>query len=295
MAQPLPDAVILLLTNPRSGSTWLFDALRTHPAVGMLPRATLFRRLALRGRRYPRDLSDPDGTWGERVEVRPRCWETIPVFDAPGAGELAGAGAMTGLRAIEKFHPFFYSHDTGRFLNRLERLEKRIGVHLVYQVRDPATSMLSFVNYQERNPDWNPEITRDELPGWTARIYESIAECRRLRPGPVIEYRQLVEDFTGTLAGLFAHFWPDRTAGEREGDAALAALLADATEREKRDRGQGTFLGQETGPARADDELLGRHFGTSDEVERCRRAWRSLVGEEAETGRRSRPGNGAGP
>jgi len=284
MSVARPDTAVLLLTNPRSGSTWLFDALRAHPAAGMLPRATLFRRLGLKGRRYPRDLSDPEGSWGERVEVRPGCWETIPVFDVPEAEELVSPSVRDNLHAIEKFHPSFYNWDTERFLKRLRRLARRMNVQLIYQVRDPGGSMLSFTRYQERNPDWNPEITRAELPAWTARVYEALLDCRRRHPGPVIEYSQLAEDFPGTLTDLFTLLWPGRDRAEADRDAVLAALLAGATAREKRVTGRGTFLGASAGPAAASDDLLTRHFGSGEAVERCRKAYRELTADRRNPG-----------
>src|SRR5687767_14804356 len=51
-----PERLVLILCNPRSGSTWLLDALRCHPAIELHPRYTVFARLGSVGRRYPLDL-----------------------------------------------------------------------------------------------------------------------------------------------------------------------------------------------------------------------------------------------
>ena len=82
--QRLPERSVLLLTNPRSGSTWLFDALRCHPGLIVNAEADLWQYLGMRGRRYPKDLrGDTDNA--VRIEVRPGEWESLPRYVLPSA------------------------------------------------------------------------------------------------------------------------------------------------------------------------------------------------------------------
>jgi len=73
----LENSIAILLTSPRSGSIWLFDVLRCHPAVSMHPRFLIHRRLQLQGRRYPRDLSNKFDN-GKLVEALPTQWNLNP-------------------------------------------------------------------------------------------------------------------------------------------------------------------------------------------------------------------------
>ena len=60
----VPQRLILIIATPRSGSTWLFDAVRSHPGVHVQTDPTVMALLGTQiGRRYPLDLSlEADGT-----------------------------------------------------------------------------------------------------------------------------------------------------------------------------------------------------------------------------------------
>ncbi|HEX2623358.1 MAG TPA: hypothetical protein VHL11_24525, partial [Phototrophicaceae bacterium] len=98
-----PERLAVLLTNPRSGSTWLFDAIRCHPAVYVQPSADVFTWLGMTGRRYPRDLSG-NSAKAPKTEVRPGDWETLPIFTLPD--EIQNAHPLPPY-ALEKCHPHF--------------------------------------------------------------------------------------------------------------------------------------------------------------------------------------------
>ena len=93
----LPEQTVLLLTNPRSGSTWLFDALRCHPGLIVNAEADLWQYLGMRGRRYPKDLrGDPDNA--VRIEVRPGEWEALPRYVFADLKTILAGESQLGFR-----------------------------------------------------------------------------------------------------------------------------------------------------------------------------------------------------
>lgn len=258
----LPERLLILLTNPRSGSTWLFDALRTHPAIDIEPEAVVFTYLGMNGRRYPRDLSG-DGASTQTVEVRPGEWETLPTFTLPHTDFDPSLPRY----ALEKCHPHFFKHDVDSFVQKLKRLPN---VRMIYQVRDPDESLLSFMRYKERNPSWNPHIGQDELPAHMRRIYESLLKCAQQYPGLVVDYTTLENDFEGSMRRIFDTLWQGGY------DDALLTAIQDATRREK--RSHTTFLGGSKTDAVRDKGTYTEMFQRyAQDIEACHTAYRSLL------------------
>jgi hypothetical protein len=266
-ANPFPDHVAILLTNPRSGSTWLFDAIRCHPAVAMRPTADMFTWLGMNGRRYPRDLSG-DSNQTTQVEVRPGEWEGLPTFLLP---PVLQANTLPKY-ALEKCHPHFFKHDVPGFVGKLRELERRSTVRMLYQVRDPQASLISFLRYRERNATWNPHIGEAELPAHMRRIYESLLKSAQAYPGLIINYDDLEADFAGTMTRIFGYLWTD----DNSANPALIAAIDQATGREQ--RSATTFLGQRV--TRPDSDkvpyaaMFERHAA---DIEACHRAYQALL------------------
>ena len=266
----IPEHNLLLITSPRAGSTWLFDALRVHPAIELFPLDSLYASLGLQGRRYPVDLSNgPDASYqvyiqGKRVSV--------PQFRCEGAEALAGKRAIEMPYAVEKIHPEFFSFRTGAFLNGIRRLSASSVFRIVYHVREPRSSIVSFLQYKDRNPQWYESITPAEVPMHFLRTYKAIHECLTELPGSVLDYSGLREDLPGQLVDVYRKLWP--TAYEEGEDASrvriLAMKAADLTGREKRSRLSPQFLGEKAGPVDGTsgcfEDLLSRKEG---EVEKC--------------------------
>ena len=267
----LPPRLLMIICNPRSGSTWFADALRCHPCVRYWPRASVYVALDLCGRRYPRDLSaGRDGI--VQIEVCPDEWEWIPRFTTPELADQAPDRFGSELFAIEKVHPEFYGFAGDTFLAHMDRLDRAgVNVICVYQVRDPRASLVSFLKYQARNPDWYPYVPRDAAGAHMRRTFESMAEVARRRPGLVVDYGDIVADLPGAMLRVYRALWPEPEDTELVFLRRVAQAAVDATARDNRDQQGRSFLGQEAGPVRedADGEYAGYFTEHENDVSRC--------------------------
>lgn len=211
-----PARILIVLANPRSGSTWMFDALRCHPAIYVNDSSVIYERLGIVGRRrYPRDIPRGEGATCA-IEVLPGQWKRIPHFSCEAGRRVLSREVMNQEYAIEKIHPHFFDHDVETFLRNVGRLEKEGTVRFIYQVRDPRSSMVSFLDYRERCPSWNRDIGQEKLSQHMERIYRTILRTARKRAGLVVDYSELVHSFQATIARTFDYLWP-RTNMERTG------------------------------------------------------------------------------
>jgi len=235
---PVPPRVVILMTNPRSGSTWLFDALRCHPSVTVRPTADVFTFLGMSGRRYPRDLAG-DPADSVRVEVRAGEWDNLPNFRLPAG--LDSQAERLPVWEVEKGHPQFFGFDVPLFAGKLKALSVLgCDVRMVYQVRDPRESMTSFLRYKERNPDWFAHITPERVPTYNQRIFEGMLACAQAYPGLIVDYQELRGDVRAVLARLSGHLWSDPTATSPD----LLEAITHATGRSQREKTP--FLGNQT-------------------------------------------------
>lgn len=259
----LPPHAVIMLTNPRAGSTWLFDALRCHPAVDIHRTAALWTWLGLSGRRYPRDLSS-NSDQSIEVEVKPGQTERLPIFALPEA-----ATAPRGLTrfALEKCHPHFLRHGADAFVGQLNTLDTR----LIYQIRDPRAAIISFLRYKERNPGWNHKIPPDEVVAFMQESYETILAVASTHPGMVIDYAQLEGDTHATLRRVFTWLWPETP--DAANDALLTAII-DATRRDT--RAPTAFLGAKVSSAN-DDSYAAYFHAHQAEIDACDRAYTAIL------------------
>jgi len=273
-----PENIILILANPRSGSTWLLDLLRCHPAVKMIESGTIYRNLGLEGRRYPLDLSK-DIQSGLRLEVRPDRgkWDTIPEFFLQKEYQLA-YGSWSPSYAIEKIHPHFFHFDIPIFLDRINQYERTTQISMVYLVRDPLNSIRSFFAYQERNPSWNKNREGSEVMIHMQKIYQTIAELTDLYPGLIVDYQQLSDDFIPAMSRIISWLWPDRIDCNSIEIEELVDALGRSTAREKRkNKNKGKlFLGDRDGKKYL--EMVSRikmsHFS---ELELCYQPYQKII------------------
>lgn len=272
-----PKKAVILVTNPRSGSTWLLDVLRCHPAIYMHPNALIFERLGLSGRRYPLDLSG--GTQARlKVEVRPDQWEHIPDFKMDKGQKFVSPQIKKNPYAIEKCHPIFFNHDVSNFLAKLNEIEKIKSVKLIYQVRDPKATLLSFLQYKQRNPSWHAHLHRNQVPKYIRHTYNSILAVALMHPGFIVDYRDLVNNFQTVVGRLLDYLWSTEIRQRNEFRTKLINLMAAMTDREKRKSESTAFLGGQPGPIIDSGGKLGSYFlRHNNEIDRCYQAYNSLL------------------
>lgn len=270
--QRLPEQTVLLLTNPRSGGTWLFDALRCHPALVVHAQADFFGYLGLKGRRYPTDLQG-DRENGVDIEVRPGEWEQMPRFVLPSA--LISPARSRDPYALEKLHPHFFDFDPVSFTTKLRGLAPDTAAKIIYQVRDPRESIVSFLRYKERNPVWNAHLTQQAVFPFMRRTYEALDQCAAAFPGFILDYDALEADLPRALKRIFAWLWPGKLPSS---DPALLTDIATAIEPHK--RGATLFFGGM--PTNDDRETIEALFTRcAEDVQAAYAAYHALLARAA--------------
>ena len=264
--------VLLLFTIHRSGSTWLFDLLRTHPAVRVEPTARVWTRLGMNGLRYPDAFHHADGA-PVPLEVTPGVGAAIPDFPRADSLDLDEADRW----AVEKAHPEFIGFSAERLAARIRGMRERgAEVEVVYCARNPLDSMWSMAEFKARNPAWRPESPVERAPEHIMRSLEALADARALIGGAVIDYEDLPDGpALSKLGQRLAPGW-----GETEA-AAWLSHAASATERSKRRQREGTgFLGERNrnrdaaGPG-------GAWLACAADLDAANAAYRRLMAEES--------------
>ena len=228
--------VLLLFTIHRSGSTWLFDLLRTHPAVRLEPTARVWTELGFTGGRYPVAFHHAEGA-SVPLEIAPGFGAAIPGFrraDLPGIDDA-------DRWALEKAHPEFAGFSANGLAARIRDLRERgVAVEVVYCVRNPIHSMWSMAEYKARNPTWYSRLPVEEVPQHISQSIEVLAELRDLSGGSVIEYENLPDGMAmHRLGRMLAPSWSDAEA------RAWLSHATSVTERAKRRQGPNAgFLGE---------------------------------------------------
>ena len=250
----LPQKAVILLTSHRSGSTWLSDAIRCHPAIDYCPEAVLYEKLGIAGRRYPGDLLNQADSQYE-IEVQPGKWSKIPKFDLSKDLSPLSRSLHFAPYAIEKCHPSFFDFDVDIFLARIEQLEQLgIQVQLVYLVRDPKSLMSSFMNYQKRNPAWYSTIIEAELPRLIQKTYAAISQANIRKPGVGLDYAELKADLAYALIGIYLALWSELSRNHEEAILQVSQLAEQHTNRQNRVKATGSpFLGKTEGAIQGGD------------------------------------------
>lgn len=252
----LPKQAVILLTNPRSGSTWFADALRCHPAIEYWTSYTFVKALKLTARRYPFDLSNVPGAANKFIEVEAGVWERIPFFNSKQIEKLMPKSSITHPFALEKIHPQHYDFQSENFINAVSELRKSgTRIVMIYQTRDPRASIVSFLKYQKRNPMWLPNIARDDVVPYTLKNYNSLLEVAQEHRGLIIDYSDLDRDLPETLQMVYSLLWPNFTKnGAKNTFRKLSEYAVNMTKRENRVKSNSAFFGQIAGKARLDTE-----------------------------------------
>ncbi len=267
-----PKNILIVLTSPRSGSTWFSDAIRCHPMIQYFSYGTVYAYLGLSGRRYPRDLSnEPDAI--QDIEVLPFKWEKIPDYSVLQNPVLSTIDHFI----IEKCHPECFCFDTIKFVEKVEKLEtKNVKINFIFQVRDPKATFSSFMSYQERNPGWYPSIKGAKLLTYMNKTFTSIYELVMRKPGLVVDFSDIMIDLGSVLNKVYIYLWPNLNSEEK---VLVQKVVHDAVEATARDkRAKSSFLGKEVGPIRGSSNKYEHFFKQyENDVAKCYDSYELLL------------------
>jgi hypothetical protein len=202
-SKTLPENCLVLLTVPRSGSTWLLDSIRCHPKISFEPSSIIYDYLGLPGGRYPRGLSNgPDAA--KEIEVFPNRGAQIPDFCVESLS-AEDYQLLTGpVYAIEKIHPEFFDYNVKSFLNKSNELMEKsnFSIKFIYQVRDPEAVLTSFLNYKARDPKWYPDIAEKDAIPYLEKTYQGVLKMAQRKPGLIVDYRDLIAGYENVLTNF---------------------------------------------------------------------------------------------
>lgn len=273
-----PENALILLTSHRSGSTWLSDAIRAHPAVEYYPTAILSEQLGISGRRYPKDLSNQiDGCY--EIEVQPGKWDKIPQFDVSSDLDPQSRSIHFEPYAIEKCHPSFFDFDVDRFLQGIQVLEESgTSVKLIYLVRDPRSLIASFLNYQSRQPSWYAKMMPEQIPKFLYQTYECIYNIMVVNPGSLLDYRDLKTDLADQLVGIYLKLWSHLSRQQEDMILQVSKLASKSTDRFRRMTQTGSpFLGETEGSIQGGDSQYNTVFAQyQDSIKDCYEVYHKL-------------------
>ena len=231
--------ILLLFTIHRSGSTWLFDMLRTHPAVRVEPTARVWRELGIDGWRYPGAFHNVDGAWVP-IEVTGGLGAAIPAYsraEIPDVKQVDDADRW----AVEKAHPQFVEFDANRLAARIQNLRERgVDVEVIYGVRNPLHSMWSMAEFKDRDPNWYGRLPIEEIPEFIAKSLDVLAKLYDLVGGNVVDYEDLPDSEVMTM--LCQRL--DPSWGAPDVEAWLAHATAVTQRSRRRQRPDSGFLGE---------------------------------------------------
>jgi len=226
------NGLLLLLTNTRSGSTYLYDTIRTIPNIKIRRDYGNMNLLGLSGGRYPKDLCISKSRL--RIENFPHNYVYIPSlnkFHLPDTKRLNNY-------ELEKIHPHYYGCNSVLFNERINILRNNREVKLIILVRKPEDSLLSFINYKKRNPLWAEGKT---MPQFLLNQYKSIFELTNISSTFVITYNELIQNTASVFHNIFDQIWHYDLASDK-----LINFISNANEfldRKKRLKTNSSFLG----------------------------------------------------
>lgn len=277
----IPGKYLILLTLHRSGSTYMMDALRTHPEIYIEPRAFLQEHLSLVAGRYPLDLTDKGIGPFLDIEQSPGRGVKVPVL-----GSLQKPGPLNcqisdKSVAIEKIHSEFYHFDTKKFISELNHLknENKTDFKFIYQMRDPKSVISSLIKYKKRNPDWYKHVKEDDIPQFVYREHSSLKEfIENYHEGIIIDYEDLIHNFKNTLMKIFKFLWPENKVLSRYYEDIIQRARQ-FTDRDKRMEYQSSpFLGKQPGTIKGGDSDLQKYFDKHHaEIEKCYHIYNELL------------------
>jgi hypothetical protein len=277
----VPGKYLILLTLHRCGSTYMMDALRTHPDIYIEPRAFLQEHLSLEAGRYPVDLGGKGPGPFLDIEQAPGRGVQVPVLGShQKPGPLIHQMSDKSI-AIEKIHSEFYQFDTKKLISEINHLKDttKTDFKFVYQMRDPKSVISSLIKYKNRNPGWYKHVKEDDIPQFVYKEYFYLKEFKEsYHEGMIIDYEDLIHDFENTLMKIFRFLWPENNDLSRN-YKDIIQRARQFTDRNKRMEYQPTpFLGKQPGAIKGGDSDLKEYFDKHyAQIEKCYHIYNKLL------------------
>jgi hypothetical protein len=267
--------ILFLITSPRSGSTWILDTLRCHPLISYDNKYSIYLSADLSGYRYPQDLLQV-GSRENNFENKWGNWVSIPAFEIDPELIKVTENSTDIEYSIEKIHPEFFNYDYDKFNKYLRDVQSQGGrVKVVYVVRDPESSINSWLNYNSRNPKWNQRMDKEALGEYYYENFSSIQNLMKIFGGIVIDYSDMFDDVTTTISKIYSHIWDRPVKLE---DLNIIELSKQATAREKRTKSKSVFLGKEVGIVKGHQTKYSSYFKNHEQVMiKCIETYSTLV------------------
>lgn len=187
--------LVLIVSPERSGSTFLFDALRSLPAFTYRGSYDVYRSLGLTSTRYPERLLNGRGNQAP-IEVGPSLGGFLPTFRV--CPDIAAESAD-----VERVHPSALQFE----VERVAQLREIVGserLRVVALVRDPLLSIQSYCNYRIDEPSAETPSLAKLVERHTAsfEFIERLVDDPRLEVSSVIDFKVLADDPCTTIARL---------------------------------------------------------------------------------------------
>lgn len=215
------NGVALIVSPERSGTTWVFDILRSLPGASQVATSFVYRTLGIVGNRYPKGLVEGDST-GEPIELRDGVGAFLPKLRQQTFGRVDD-----DCLAVEKVHPSAFDFEPTALLSPFAGLERALGRgQIVLLIRDPVDTYRSFRSYQE-SADWRRDVAPDSVARFFASSLSAMDRLRRLHDGClVVSYEDLVANPAGVYTSLANRIG-------LKADAAAVSHVLEAAERRK--------------------------------------------------------------
>jgi hypothetical protein len=282
-----PKNIVILITIPRSGSTWILDALRCHPKITYEPRRVVYRLLNLTGGRYPVDLVNKgdsiigrlkSGDENMSFENSRFKWIKIKKYSLHQKIAISDNILKQISFSIEKIHPEFYNYNNHVLLKNVKKLNKKgTNVKFIYLIRDPKEAISSWLNYQNRNPHWNENRDNSKLINYYLENYCNIKDLAYKCNGPIFDYSTLMNNPELVLKSIYDFLWENNKTKETNNISIIKESLNITSRKEKLKSGT-PFLGKLAGDPNLNKEEINLFFyKNKEELIKCQDVYNSLL------------------
>ena len=183
------------------------------------------------------DLSSNENE-GLHIEVRPNEYDYIP------NNKISKLHFRKKFH-IEKLHPHFIQSSLDDFINLIKN-NPFYNVKIMYHIRDPKNSMISFLNYKKRNNNWGQGKT---VPDFLLKQYHDIEYLHNNLKGLVTRYNNLYTNTELELNKTLKYLWPNKSI-----KTSITKKSIEKNSRSKKVKKYNKFLGKQEGSSQKERE-----------------------------------------